>query len=74
MRRADRLWDSYLGERQLKEHPKIDPAKLALMAARLRRATTVTIGQIAQRLYLGSWKSLNHKLYLRNRGKRAAKK
>jgi hypothetical protein len=73
MRCRDRLRDSYLGERQLKEHSKIDPAKLAL-AGRLRRETTLASRQIAQRLYLGSWKSLNHKLDLRNRGTRAAKK
>ena len=28
------------------------------------RETTLTIRQIAERLHLGSWKSLNHKLYL----------
>jgi hypothetical protein len=72
--RGDRLWGIYLAERQLKEHPKNDPAKLALIAARLRRETTVTIRQIARRLYLGSWKSLNHQLHLRNRGKRAVQK
>ena len=49
----------------LKEHPKSPPLKLAI-AARLRRETTLTTRQIAQPLHLGSWKSLNHKLYLRN--------
>ena len=50
-------------ERDLKEHRKTDPDKLA-MAVRLRRETTLTIREIAQRLHLGSWKSLNHRLYL----------
>jgi hypothetical protein len=44
------------------------------VAGRLRRETTLTIRQVAQRLYLGIWKSLNNKLYLRNKGKRGAKK
>ena len=30
---------------------------------------TLTIRQIAERLHLGSWKSLNNKLYLPSRGK-----
>jgi hypothetical protein len=34
----------------------------------LRRQTTFTIRQIAERLHLGSWKSFNNKLYLRSRG------
>src|SRR3974390_867645 len=50
-------------EAHLKEHPKTHPQKLAL-AARLRRETTLTIREIAQRLHMGSWKSLNNKLYL----------
>jgi len=50
-------------ERDLKEHRKTDPDKLA-MAVRLRRETTLTIREIAQRLHLGSWKSLNNRLYL----------
>jgi hypothetical protein len=46
------------------------------MAARLRQDTTLTTRQIAPRLFLRSWKSLNHKLklYQLNTGKRAAKK
>ena len=55
-------------ERDLRQRPKSDAAKLNL-AARLRRETTLTIRQIAERLHLGSWKSLNNKLYLRSRGK-----
>jgi hypothetical protein len=35
---------------------------------RLRRETTLTIRQIAQRLHTGSWKSLNNKLYLAAKG------
>jgi hypothetical protein len=42
------------------------PASLAM---RLRRETTLTIWQIVVRLHLGSWKSLNNKLYLRSRSK-----
>jgi len=52
---------------------KSDPAKLAL-AARLRRETTLTIRQIAQRLAMGSWKSLNHKLHLRRQAEQGGKK
>ncbi|MGA2866321.1 MAG: hypothetical protein ABSF95_17750 [Verrucomicrobiota bacterium] len=52
-------------EPDLKEHPKSRPLKLA-MAARLRRKTALAIRQIAQRLHMGSWKSLNRKPYLRN--------
>ena len=48
---------------ELGERHKSDPAKLQL-ALRLRRETTLTIRQIAQRLHMGSWKSLNNKLYL----------
>ena len=48
---------------ELKDRPKSDADKLAV-AARLRRETTLTIRQIAERLHLGSWKSLNNKLYL----------
>ena len=40
-------------ERALKERPKSDPAKLAV-AARVRRETTLTMRQIAERLHLGS--------------------
>jgi len=49
-----------------KEQPKSHPLRPAL-AARLRRETTPTIRQIAWRLQMGSWKSLNNKLYLRNK-------
>ena len=50
-------------EGDLGQHPKAPPAKLAL-AARLRRETTLTVREIAGRLQMGSWKSLNNKLYL----------
>jgi REP-associated tyrosine transposase len=56
--------------RDLKQHRKGEPAKLEL-AARLRCETTLTIRQIAARLHMGSWKSLNNQLYLR--GKRMAR-
>ena len=52
----------------LDQRAKGDPAKLAL-AARLRRETTLTIRQIAERLRLGSWQSLNNKLYLLRQAK-----
>ena len=47
---------------------KSDPEQLAL-AAKLRRETTLTIREIAGRLHMGSWKSLNNKLYLAARAK-----
>ena len=53
-------------EAELAQRRKGDPAKLEL-AARLRRETTLTIRQIAQRLHMGDWKSLNNKLYLRGK-------
>ncbi len=59
-------------EAELKKQRKGDPAKLA-MAVRLRRETTLTIRQIAQRLSMGSWKSLNNKLYLRSKTKKSRK-
>ena len=40
----------------------VRPGKMAL-AARLRRETTLTIGQIAERLHMGSRKSLGPKLH-----------
>jgi hypothetical protein len=52
-------------EMNLREQPKGELEKLAI-AARLRRETTLTIRQIAKRLHMGSWKSLNNKLYLRS--------
>jgi putative transposase len=57
-------------EAELKETPKTHPKKLTV-AGRLRRETTLTIREIAQRLHMGSWKSLNNRLYLA--GKRDAK-
>ena len=49
---------------------KTHRAKLA-MVGRLRRETTLTIRAIAERLHMGSWKSVNNRLYLT--GKRDAK-
>ena len=48
---------------ELKEHAKSRPVKLAL-AQRLRKETTLTIREIAERLHMGSWKNSNNKLYL----------
>jgi REP element-mobilizing transposase RayT len=49
-------------ERELKQRPKNDAGKMAL-AARLRRETTLTISDIAQRLHMGSRKSFSSKLH-----------
>ena len=48
--------------------PESGALRLAV-ATRLRRETTLTIREIAQRLHLGSWKSLNNKLYLARKAK-----
>lgn len=49
-------------EEDLPQRPKGDPAKVAL-AARVRSQTTLTIGQIARRLQMGSRNTLNNHLY-----------
>jgi putative transposase len=49
--------------KELAARAKSDPVKMRL-ARRLRRETTLTIREIAGRLHMGSWKSLNNKLYL----------
>ena len=51
-----------VGQNDLSQRPKSDPAKLSI-AARLRRETTLTLPRIAARLEMGSWKSLNTKLH-----------
>jgi REP element-mobilizing transposase RayT len=66
--KADRIVGETLkrlkwSESELKARAKGDEAKVEL-AYRLRRETTLTIRQIAERLSMGSWKSLNNKLYL----------
>jgi hypothetical protein len=63
---AQELQRLHWEEPGLKEHPKSPPLKLA-MAGRLRPETALTTRQIARRLHLGSWRGLNHKLYLRNK-------
>ncbi|HWW01833.1 MAG TPA: hypothetical protein VNZ64_19190, partial [Candidatus Acidoferrum sp.] len=60
-------------DKDLQEHPKTDAAKLA-MAVRLRRETTLTIREIAERLHLGSWKSLNNRLYLAGKARQKESK
>jgi len=55
-------------EKDLQEQPKGELSKLT-MAVRLRRETTLTIREIAQRLHMGSWRSLNNKLYVLNKTK-----
>ena len=59
-------------EGELAARPKSDRHKLAL-AARLRRETTLTVAQIAQRLHCGSWKSLRNHLYLRHKAEAKGK-
>jgi len=49
-------------EANLADAQKTHPAKLAI-AARLRRETTLPIKAIAQRVHLGTWKSLNVRLH-----------
>ena len=49
-------------EKTLKTRPKGDPVKVAL-AVRLRAATTMTVGWIAERLGMGTRGYLNHLLY-----------
>ena len=60
---AEELKRSKWKENDLKAHAKSHPVKLAT-AVRLRRETTLTIREIARPLHMGSWKSLNNKLYL----------
>ena len=50
-------------EQDLRERPKGEPSKVEL-ARRLRQETTLTLRPIAARLSLGSWRTLNHQLYL----------
>jgi putative transposase len=49
-------------EAELRKRPKSDAAKMAL-AARLRRETTLTIADLAQRLHMGTRETLNSKLH-----------
>jgi len=49
-------------EEELRRRPKSDAAKMAV-AARLRRETTLTLGEIARRLHMGSRKSMSSKLH-----------
>ena len=76
--KAERLITEELGrrkwqEKMLQEQAKSHPVKLEL-AARLRRETTLTIREIATRLHMGSWKSLNNKLYLARKAKQKQRK
>jgi hypothetical protein len=49
-------------ESDLARRRKGDPVKIAL-AQRLRRETTLPLKRICERLEMGSWKSLNRRLY-----------
>ena len=49
-------------ESELSRRPKADPGKLAL-AVRLRKETTLTIAEIAQRLQMGSRKAISPKIH-----------
>ena len=66
---AEELKRARWKEKDLEAQPKSHPIKLA-MAARLRRETTLTIREMAERLRMGSWKSLNNKLYLAAKAQR----
>ena len=57
-------------EADLRQRPKSDPEKLRI-AARLRRETTLTIGWIAERLWLGTRKSATTRLQEYKAGKPA---
>ncbi|HVV00860.1 MAG TPA: transposase [Verrucomicrobiae bacterium] len=70
---ADELKRARWKRADLKQRAKSHPVKLAL-ALRLRKETTLTIREIAQRLKMGSWKSLNTKLYLATRAAQKPKK
>ena len=50
-------------EQDLRERPKGEPSKVE-SARRLRHETTLTMRPIAARLSMGSWRTLNHQLYL----------
>ena len=65
---AEELRSATWKEDDLTKRPKGDGVKLAI-ALRLRRETTLTIREIAQRLNMGSWKSLNNQLYLANKAR-----
>ena len=60
---AEELKRAQWKEADLTAPPKSGPVKLAI-AMRWRREATLTVREIAQRLHMGSWKSLNNKLYL----------
>ena len=50
------------GEADLGRRPKGDPKKMAI-AARLRKQTTLTMGQIAERMHLGTAQSAHALLH-----------
>ena len=54
-------------EEDLAQRRRSDPVKLRV-AAQLRRETTMTLRWIAQRLHMGSWRSLNRRLYGQRQG------
>lgn len=60
-------------EGDLKKAPKGDAVKLVI-AQRLRKETTLTIREIAKRLEMGSWKSLNNRLYVANRNQEGTRR
>jgi hypothetical protein len=59
---GEQLKDLGWSEADLSQHPKSDPAKLAL-ALRLRRETALALPAVAVRLHLGTGKRLNAKLH-----------
>ena len=59
---AQELKDLGWNEAELKRRPKSEAAKLAL-AARVRGETTLTVGDIARRLHMGTRQTLSSKLH-----------
>jgi len=70
---AEELKRAHWNAKDLKRRPKGDPVKVSL-ALRLRKETTLTIREIAERLHMGSWKSVNTRLYLATRSSKPVNK
>jgi hypothetical protein len=60
--RGDRREAIFFDETELGSRTKTDPGQMAL-AVRLRKETTLTIAEIAQRLQMGSRKSIGPKIH-----------
>ena len=66
------IFESEVDRQDLKQGRKSDSGKLEL-ASRLRRETPLTLPWIAERLQMGTWKSLNGKLYRWRKNEKGAK-